>query len=294
VNSILKDKGKKVLILYPNLSMNFALPHSIAALSACLKKKGFTVELFDTTLYSTDGPSDDDYRVMRGQFPHVDVPGVKTSDMFMDFKEKVRVFNPDMIMASVVDTTVDLARKLLQSLDVHVFTIVGGVSVILNPERFKKYPEFDFVWDRDAEEFLLDKDEVVPFEDFTIFESDRFYRPFNGKLYKRIPLNTERVCPFSCSFCCAKRLRDKIGYTPVDIDRVIEEFLYFVDLYNPEFIHITSETFLDLPLYKLQKFAEVYKKYNILFWCQTHVKTITEEKVQLLKKMNCFKINLGI
>ena len=294
VNNILEDKGKRVLVLYPNLSMSFALPHSISVLSACLKKKKFIVDLFDTTLYPSNGFSDDDCRVLRGQFPHVDVPGVKSSDMFMDFKEKVQVFNPDMIMVSVVDTTLNLARKLLQSLDSHIFTIVGGVSVILNPERFKKYPEFDFVWDKDAEDFLLDGDDAVPFEDFTVFEPERFYRPFSGKLYKTIPLHSERVCPYSCSFCCSEQLRKKIGYTHVDIDRVIREFIFQVGLHKPEFIHITSETFLDLPLYKLHKFAKVYKKYNIPFWCQTHVRTITEEKVHLLKEMGCFKIALGI
>ena len=288
------NKGNRVLILYPNHSMDFALPHSISVLSACLKKKGFIIDLFDTTLYSSGSHSDDDCRVIRGQFPHVDVPGVKTSDMFVDFKDKVRVFNPDMIMVSVVDTTVDLACSLLRSLDSHVFTIVGGVSVILDPERFKQYPEFDMVWDGNAEDLLLDNGEGTPFEDYTIFGSERFYRPFSGRLYKTIPFHSERGCSFSCSFCCAERLREKIGYHPVGIDYLIKEFIFQVELHDPEFIHITSETFLDMPVSKLKRFADIFKRYNIPFWCQTHVKTLSEEKVKLLNDMNCFKIALGI
>ena len=89
LKNLVFEKDLRVLLLYPNLSMSFALPHSIAIISACLKGKGCIVELFDTTLYKTGGLSDDDKRVMRGAFPHVDVPGVKDSDMFIDFKKLV-------------------------------------------------------------------------------------------------------------------------------------------------------------------------------------------------------------
>ena len=284
----------RVLLLYPNVSMSFALPHSIAILSACLKQRGYDVCLFDTTLYKTNGFSDDDCRVMRGQFPHVDIPGVKYSNMFEDFCEMADGFSPDVIMVSVVDNTVDLARDLIRSLDQHVFTVVGGVSCILNPQRFKDMLEFDVVWDGRAEDFVLDECDIVPFEDFSVFEEERFYRPFSGRLYKTIPFHTERVCPFSCGFCCARQLREKIGYQKVDVDRVIREFVFLMETYDPEFVHITSETFLDIPLDGLQRFADVYRSYGVPFWCQTHVKTVTEEKVRLLSDMGCFKVALGI
>jgi len=41
------EKDMRVLLLYPNHNMSFALPHSIAIISACLKKRGGIVELFD-------------------------------------------------------------------------------------------------------------------------------------------------------------------------------------------------------------------------------------------------------
>jgi len=284
----------RVLLLYPNISMSFALPHSIGVLSACLKQKGYEVKLFDTTLYKTDGLSDDDCRVMRGQFPHVDIPGVKYSNMYQDFWVVVDGFGPDVIMVSVVDNTVDLARVLIGSLDIDVPVVVGGISCILNPGRFKDMSEFDVVWKGRAEDFVLDEGDVVPFEDFSVFEDARFYRPFSGRLYRTIPFHTERVCPFSCGFCCAKRLRKIIGYERVDIERVIDEFRFLMDRYHPEFVHITSETFLDLPVDDLRRFADVYHSYDVPFWCQTHVKTVDDDKVRLLSDMGCFKVALGI
>lgn len=284
----------RVLLLYPNLSMNFALPHSIAIISACLKERDCVVELFDTTLYKTEGLSDDDKRVLRGQFPHVDVPGIKKSDMFEDFKKLVDKFCPDIILVSFVDNTVDLGLSLLRCIDRNIPVVAGGVSVVCNPKRFNHMHEIDVVWDGRAEDLILGKNKEVMHEDFSIFEDCRLYRPFNGKLYKTIPLHTERVCPYSCSFCCAKRIRECFGYKPVDIDKVIKELEFQIERHNPDFIHITSETFLDISLSKLKKFAKVYGKYNLPFWCQSHVCTISNEKMRLLDDMNCFKVALGI
>ena len=40
----------KVLFLYPNHKGNYMLPPAIGILSACLKKAGHEVDLFDTTV----------------------------------------------------------------------------------------------------------------------------------------------------------------------------------------------------------------------------------------------------
>lgn len=286
--------GMRVLILYPNISMSFALPHSIAIISACLKKRGCIVKLFDATLYKTEGLSNDDKRVIRGQFPHVDIPGVKESNMFHDFRELVDSFNPELIMVSFVDNTIEMGVELLKCAPGHIPVVAGGVGVICNPNRFREIPEIDVVWVGRAEDFILGKDAIVEHEDFSIFEEYRLYHPFSGKLYKTIPWHTERICPYDCGFCCAKKIRESFGYEPVDIDRVINELKFQIDLHDPEFIHITSETFLGMSLNKLKKFADFYKHYNIPFWCQSHVNTITEDKIRLLSDINCFKIALGI
>lgn len=47
-------KDFKVLFIYPNTMMATLLPLHISTLSACLKKEGFQVKLFDTTYYKTE------------------------------------------------------------------------------------------------------------------------------------------------------------------------------------------------------------------------------------------------
>ena len=40
-----------------------------------------------------------------------------------------------------------------------------------------------------------------PIIDISLFENNRLYRPMAGKVYKMIPIETIRGCPFTCKFC---------------------------------------------------------------------------------------------
>ena len=40
-----------------------------------------------------------------------------------------------------------------------------------------------------------------PILDLSLFEENRLYRPMAGKIWKTIPVETHRGCPFTCKFC---------------------------------------------------------------------------------------------
>ena len=40
-----------------------------------------------------------------------------------------------------------------------------------------------------------------PVIDISLFEENRLYRPMAGKVYKMMPIETIRGCPFTCRFC---------------------------------------------------------------------------------------------
>ena len=130
------------------------------------------------------------------------------------------------------------------------------------------------------------------FEDFSVFEKERFYRPFSGKLYKTIPWHTN-ICPYKCGFCCADQIRKHI-INDFDMDFALDNLEYQIQLHKPEFIHITSESFLSMNQKDFDKFVDVYSKYCIPFWCQSHINDIKEERIKVMNDLNCFKIGLGI
>lgn len=142
----------------------------------------------------------------------------------------------------------------------------------------------------------------VPFIDYDIFGRDRLYRPMFGKIFTMAHIEIDRGCPYSCTYCEAPHLRELFEknscgtyYRRKDTDRVISEMRYLIAKYNPDYVNFNSETFLAKPIAELKEFSRRYKtEVGIPFWCQTRPETITEEKVRILKDMNCESVQFGI
>lgn len=78
------------------------------------------------------------------------------------------------------------------------------------------------------------------------------------------------------------------------IERLIEEIRYFVREYSPELLYIIDDTFLARPIEEIREFAERYQEFRIPFWMNTRPETLNQEKIDLLKKMNCYRMSIGI
>jgi len=284
----------KTLLVYPNMPLQFSLPHSIGRVSSALKESGDDVRLFDTTMYLSDGQTDEEKRIARGQIQSYEVRGLKDTDMFEDFNKTIDEFNPDRMMITFVDNTVDIGMKLLKSNKKKIYTVAGGVSVILGAERFKS-PLINKLCTGSVEQMLFPNNPNIELmDDWTVFDPERLSRPMSGKYYKTIPLLTDNSCPYTCGFCSAPSLKKIMGYKRKSLESVIKELNFQVKTHNPKFIYFSSETFFSMPINDFRKFAETYKKVGLPFWCQTHVNTINEERVELLREMNCHRVAVGI
>jgi hypothetical protein len=45
---------------------------------------------------------------------------------------------------------------------------------------------------------------------------------------------------------------------------------------------------------KLKEFSKMYSEFGLPFWCQTRIETINDEKIKILKEMNCDRISIGL
>src|SRR3989338_2649983 len=137
--------------------------------------------------------------------------------------------------------------------------------------------------------------------DYGLFEDVRFYRPMGGKTLKTVPLETARGCPYQCTFCDSpmwseiyRNSHKEIFLRRKNINRLMEEIRYFVKEYKPELIYIIDDTFLARPNEELKEFVKKYREFKIPFWMNTRPETITQEKVDLLKEMNCYRMSIGV
>lgn len=313
------------------------LPSNISLLAACLKKAKHEVRLFDTTLYRTSERTLDEMRIDRLQVDKIKSENaliVKSSDVFEDFKDVVEKYKPDLIGVSVVDSTVKLGLDLIKTVKhKNIPTIFGGKYATFNPEGLIK--DADILCVGDGEEAIVElcnclqnkvsydsilnlwikkQDgtviknklrkpsnlDMLPFEDFSIFETKRLLSPMRGKMLSMIPINLDRGCPYRCSFCGAPQLSDLYKVNEFQycrqksIDRIYQELKYQISTYKVSYLYFNSEIFLNMPVKKLRQFAEMYAEFQLPFWCQTRIETLTDEKVQILKSMNCDRVAIGI
>jgi len=141
----------------------------------------------------------------------------------------------------------------------------------------------------------------LPFISYDIFEKERLYRPMYGKIYTMIHVEMDRGCPYSCTYCEAPQLRKLFKdngcgnyYRRKNVNQLMEEMRYLVDKYKPDYVNFNAESFLAKSVKELREFAEKYKEIGLPFWCQSRPETITEEKIKMLKEMNCQNLQFGI
>lgn len=235
----------KVLLIYPNLQMSTLLPISIPVLSACLKKEGFEVELFDTTNYKTASLSFDKQKEELLQVkPFDDAGEYKGSerDMIADLMNVVKDYQPDLIGISLVEDTIEQGLLLLDAIKHYekgfVPRIAGGIGVNWNRKKLFQSGLIDALCIGEGEKTLVDacrkvknKEGLIyvdgldyplssrplimrkpvdvnelPFIDLDIFPRDRMVRTMHGKNFSMLHVEVDRGCPFSCTYCCSPAL----------------------------------------------------------------------------------------
>ena len=333
-------KNFKVLLVYPNYSMVNLLPTNIGILTACLRQNGFQVDLFDTTCYRTSEKTLDEIRVESLQVRKFDLSemGVKfkPGNFVDDFKKKVAEFQPDLIGVTSVEDTWPQARSLLEAVsDNPAPVIVGGVFPSLVPDVPIAHPDVDMICIGEGEHPIIElatklmkgedhttigniwvkKDgqviknpmrppidlDDVPFGDFDLFEKERFFRPMQGKVVRMVPIETDRGCPYACSFCEAPALvglyKEATGqhyFRRKSWNKVSEEIKLYLKKYEAEYIYFNAETFLAMSEAEFEKFIEMYQSIGLPFWMQTRIETITDHRVAELERVGCNRISVGL
>lgn len=142
----------------------------------------------------------------------------------------------------------------------------------------------------------------LPTPNWDGFNTAHHYAPYRGKLLKTALMEFSRTCIFDCGYCGNRIMKDLYkdsGLKSIVRNKSPEKFIadlkYLKDNYGIEFVSITDGTFLSFPDRILEELAEMYiKEINLPFFVDSTVTTITQKRVELLKRMGCVAINMGI
>lgn len=332
--------GFKVLFIYPNMMLMNMMPMSVSLFAAILREKGIEVKLFDTTYYRTEQQSSDEHKIEHLQVKPFNLAergiDILTSDPYEDLGELVHDYRPDLIAMSSVEDTFPLGLSLLKSIrDYEAPKIVGGIFATFAPEKVIAEDCVDMICQGEGEEALLelcqrmirneDYSDIpnlwvklngtiiqnpmrkpvdldgLPYPDFSIFEEKRLFRPMAGRVYRMIPIETHRGCPYTCTFCnspaSAELYTQGTGQRFLrkkSTKRMFGEIRHLVERWRPAYLYFTADTFLAMSDEELKELARLYKQIGLPFWIQSRPETFTEERVQILEEMGCHRLSIGI
>jgi len=330
----------RVLIVYPNLPLMLVPSLAIALFTARLKKQGYQVELFETTHYLNDEVSSSTNRVeilnVRDFDMTDDLNITIREDMYGDFRKRVENFKPDFLIYSVVEDVFVQTLNLVRAIeDLDIPSLVGGAFPTYAPQRCIEAEEIRLIghgegentvvrvaeairtggalhdipgtWFKDDDQTihrnpkdpLVNLDETLP--DFSLFEESRFNRPMGGRVFKMIPVETYRGCPFACTYCNSPAQRE---YAKVEglgnflrrksIETVRTELLHYMEVHNPSFFYFVDDSFLARPKQEIFDFCDMYKEFGLPFWFNTRSESCEPDIMQRLKEVGCYRISFGI
>ncbi len=336
-----KSKEKfKVLIVYPNLPLMLIPSIAVALFTRILKAQGYQVRLFETTHYASKENSSSFTRselLNVREFNVTEDLGITLkTDLLGDFQCEVEDFAPDLMLFSVVEDAFLQATKMLKAVEsLAVPHLLGGVFPTNAPEFCINFPGIEAIglgegersivetaeavrrgeprekilgtWFRDQDgtihknpkDPLVNINEYSP--DFSLFPENRFYRPMGGCVFKMIPVETYRGCPYSCTFCNSPGQRafskeQGLGnfLRRKTIPTLRRELKEYMAVYNPTFFYFVDDSFLARPRSEIFEFCDMYEEIGLPFWFNTRSENCDAENLARLKEVGCHRISFGI
>jgi anaerobic magnesium-protoporphyrin IX monomethyl ester cyclase len=266
---------------------------------------------------------------------------LRNTDWRADLKSQIDAFQPNLIAISSTEDMWELGMHILEEVRDYktrnnIPVIAGGVFPTFAPDLALGYPLVDMVCVGEGENSLIDlcgrieagdswenvtnlwvkksdgsivKNPItkpvdineLPIIDIKLFEDARLYRPMSGQIYRMLPIETIRGCPYTCRFCNSpsqmsfyKTETNGGFFRKKSIDLVYKELKYFKDELNLEYAYFWADTFLAMNQRELEEFCEMYSDINLPFWMQTRPETISHDNIKRLSKVGLHRISFGM
>ena len=192
----------KVLFINPSKWGRGITPIWITSHAAVLKKNGFKVDLFDATFYSNWTDNEIGYNTKNNQYKpsnYQDYIKFNKSDIFVELKNKIQEFKPDIIFWSALSSHIhgegeyvnfQYGYELVNQLKGKSLLVAGGLQITADVKSMsKKYPLLDIFIGGESELILneiaekyskVQKDKNTLNEELKTINGISFFK--NGKL----------------------------------------------------------------------------------------------------------------
>ncbi len=249
--------------------------------------------------------------------------------------EFIKNYNPEIIGFTSVSSQfyyVNMISNEIKKIFKDVTIVCGGVHPTIYPACILESDSLDGIFIGESEEQFLEfinrfeenndyrdidnfayKDEegrlkknkvvlkhsdlnVLPFPERELFDYQKILND-NSKILQVV---FSRGCPFNCTYCSNKKIREVYGFSEEHYiryrspDNCMEELELLDRNYNFKKIWILDDIFA-MNRKWLDEFLCLYsKKFSYPFMCHLRPNIVTEELIKKLKKAGCYRILLSI
>jgi radical SAM superfamily enzyme YgiQ (UPF0313 family) len=268
---------------------------------------------------------------------------VRDANMLADFRTKVEEFQPDFMIFSVVEDTWHQALSMLDAVqDLDIPHLMGGVFPTMAPKVCIDAPQVRLVGPGEGEDTvvavaeavrkgesldgidgtwfktedgeirkyparpLVDINRIRP--DFSLFENNRFMRPIGGRIFKQIPVETYRGCPYACTYCNSPAQRAFADENDLgsfmrrkSISVLRDELKACIEEHTPDdknspgiFFHFVDDSFLARPRQEIFDFCDMYEEFKVPFVFNNRAEQNETDTLMRLKEVGCYRVVLGL
>ena len=258
------------------------------------------------------------------------------SDPLGDFRRVVSQLSPGLIAMSATEDMYPIGITLLQALgNNRPKVVIGGVFPTFAPDLALQYSNglIDYVLRGEGDETLLElcnaleagldpsniaglyqrgdrrtsnplprpvELSTLPIPDYSLFDDSRFYRPMQGKLWRMLPVQTVRGCPYTCAYCNSpsqidihKAQGDKF-FRKQRIDLIKAEIQECIQKYKADSLYFWADTFLTWENREFEDFCDMYSEFKLPFWIQTRPETVRLDRFKRLQEIGVLRVAFGV
>ena len=243
---------------------------------------------------------------------------------------------------------IQYGNKLVENIKTSAIKIAGGLQPTADPEGVvARFSNIDFfvrgeselvlteiaekidrkekitdieglIWKNDnqiqinkPQKIISDMDEISPY-DYSVFEDQIFFRPYNGKVLRAVDYELSRGCVYACSYCVETTIQRYYGFTDItdsgtlknastylrnkSAKRIFDEIKMLNQKFNIQFFRCQDTNFLTIYHSMLEELSELIDNSDlkIFLYIETRPEGINKSNLELLKKLKVDGVGMGI
>ena len=122
-----------------------------------------------------------------------------------------------------------------------------------------------------------------------------------GRIFRMLPVETYRGCPYSCTYCNSPSQRlftksNELGnfLRRKTIPNLRDELAELIEKFDPHFFMFMDDSFLARPRQEIFDFCDMYEEFKLPFYFNTRSENCDPEILARLKEVGCYRIAFGI